>query len=131
LGLEGHVRVLGGLPRPQVISAFHAADIAVLASQPTREGKREGIPVVLMEAMASGLPVVSTAISGIPELVEDGGTGLLVPPADALSLADALDGLIRDSELRQRLGEAGRRKVEREFDLRRNAAALLDLILAS
>jgi glycosyltransferase involved in cell wall biosynthesis len=127
LRLDGHVRVLGGRPRPEVIALYREAELAVLASQPTREGKREGIPVVLMEAMASGLPVVSSRLSGIPELVEDGETGLLVPPADAATLAGALERLARDPALRRRMGAAGRRKVEREFDLRVNTATLLEL----
>ena len=130
LELGDRVHVLGGRPRPEIIRMFRAADVAVLASQPTRQGKREGIPVVLMEAMASGLPAVSTRLSGIPELVEDGHTGLLVPPADAVALADALERLARDPELRRRMGAAGRAKVVREFDLRVNTAALLELFLA-
>lgn len=131
LRLGDRVRVLGGQPRPEVIARLREADVAVLASQPTREGKREGIPVVLMEAMATGLPVVSTALSGIPELVDDGRTGLLVPPADAAALADALERLAHDPTLRARLGRAGREKVVREFDLRTNTALLLDLFQAS
>jgi colanic acid/amylovoran biosynthesis glycosyltransferase len=129
LGLGDRVRVHGAKPRPEVARMFREADVAVLASQPTREGKREGIPVVLMEAMASGLPAVSTRLSGIPELVEDGATGLLVPPADAAALADALERLARDPDLRRRMGQAGREKVTREFNLRTNAAALLRLVL--
>lgn len=128
-GLSERVRVLGGQPRPEVIRLFQEADIAVLPSQPTRQGKREGIPVVLMEAMASGLPVVSTVLSGIPELVADGQTGLLVQPADPLALADALDRLASDPELRSRMGAAGRLKVEAEYDLHRNTATLVQLIL--
>lgn len=131
LDLGDRVRVLGGRPRPEVIRMFRAADVAVLASQPTREGKREGIPVVLMEAMASGLPVVSSILSGIPELVDQESTGLLVPPADAVALADALERLARDPALRQRMGAAGRAKVAREFDLRANTTALLDLFVAT
>jgi glycosyltransferase involved in cell wall biosynthesis len=130
LQLGDRVHVLGGRARPEIIRRFRAADVAVLASQPTRQGKREGIPVVLMEAMASGLPAVSTRLSGIPELVDDGQTGLLVPPADAAALADALERLARDPELRRRMGAAGRAKVVREFDLRVNTAALLELFLA-
>ena len=94
-------------------------------------GKREGIPVVLMEAMASGLPVVASALSGIPELVESGRTGFLVPPRDATALADALHTLHNDAQLRQRMGQAGREKVLREFDLRANTAALATLFLAA
>lgn len=131
LALDGLVNVLGGRARPDVIRLYQAADLAVLASRPTRQGKREGIPVALMEAMATGLPVVSTAISGIPELVETGRTGILVPPGDARALADALEALAGDPQRRARMGAAGREKVEREFDLRANSAMLLERILAS
>jgi colanic acid/amylovoran biosynthesis glycosyltransferase len=130
LGLGDHVRMLGGLPRSEVARHLARADAAVLASHPTRQGRREGIPVALMEAMATGLPVVATAISGIPELVEDGVTGLLVPSGDAAGLADALERLATDPALRGRLGAAARLKVMQEFDLEDNAARLLDLIVA-
>lgn len=130
-GLRGRVRLHGGLPRPAVLRLLGQADVAVLASRPTRQGKREGIPVALMEAMACGLPVVSTSISGIPELVESGRTGFLVPPADAVALADALEALAADPGLRARMGRAGRERVVRDFDLRSGARALLRLIEAA
>ena len=98
-----------------------------LASVPTREGKREGIPVVLMEAMASGLPVVASAISGIPELIDSERTGLLVPPRDVTALADALLTLKKDVKLRDRMGRAGRERVLREFDLKINTRSLVEL----
>lgn len=125
--LQRHVRLLGGQPRGEVARALAGADIAVLASHPTAEGKREGIPVALMEAMAAGLPVVATAISGIPELVEPGVTGLLVPSGDAAALAGALRTLIADPDLRERLGRAGRARVVRDFNLATNALALQQL----
>lgn len=128
--LADRVRVHGAHPRPAVAQMLGQADVAVLASYPTKEGKREGIPVALMEAMASGLPVVSTSISGIPELVESGRTGYLVPPRDAAALADCLMLLATDEPLRQRMGAAGRRKVLDEFDIRVNTARLLELFLA-
>lgn len=129
LGLGDHVRVLGEKPRGEVARLLAEADAAVLASYPTREGKREGIPVVLMEAMASGLPVVASGISGIPELVESGRTGFLVPPCDPIALADALQRLAEDRALRRRMGEAGREKVLREFNLHTNTLELLTLFL--
>ncbi|MBP1635084.1 MAG: glycosyltransferase [Acidobacteria bacterium] len=129
-GLGRRVRFHGGLPRPEVARLLAEADAAVLASHPTRAGKREGIPVALMEAMAAGLPVVATAISGIPELVQPGLTGFLVPSGDAAALAEALRRLAADPGLRARMGAAGRTRVIREFDLRANAAALVRLFLA-
>ncbi|MGH3020372.1 MAG: glycosyltransferase, partial [Gaiellaceae bacterium] len=101
------------------------AHAVVAPSVPTAEGKREGIPVVLMEAMASGVPVVASGISGIPELVDDGVSGLLVPPGDSRALARALRRLHDDPGLRERLAGAGREKVEREFDVRASAAELV------
>jgi glycosyltransferase involved in cell wall biosynthesis len=128
LGLQDSVRFHGGLPRQQVVELFQAADVSALTSVQTRNGKREGIPVVLMEAMASGLPVVASRISGIPELVEDGTTGFLAPPRDSVAIAAALEKLARDPALRQSMGRAGRDRVVREFNLEQNACILLDRI---
>jgi colanic acid/amylovoran biosynthesis glycosyltransferase len=124
-GLERQVVLAGRRTRAELAEHLHAAHALVAPSVPTREGKREGIPVVLMEAMASGVPVVASAISGIPELVEDGVTGLLVPPRDARAVADALRRLLDDAALRQKLGVAGREKVVREFNVHTNAAELV------
>ena len=85
---------------------------------PASNGKREGIPNVLKEAMACGLPVVASDISGIPELVEEGRSGLLVPPGDTAALADALQRLYDDPALRRSMGRAGRERIVDEFDLR-------------
>lgn len=118
------VRIAGALPRSEVARALASADIAVLPSIQLPSGRMEGIPVSLMEAMASGLPVVSTRISGIPELVEDGDNGLLVEPGDAAALADALQSLAEDRDLRGAMGQRGRRTVQEGFDLDRCAAQL-------
>jgi glycosyltransferase involved in cell wall biosynthesis len=131
LGLQDRVRLHGALPRPEVARVLADADAAVLASYPTRSGKREGIPVALMEAMAIGLPVVASGLSGIPELVEHERTGLLVAPGDPWALAEALACLARDATLRTRLGEAARAKVAEEFEIRRNARALFEATLAA
>lgn len=128
--LEERVRLTGPLPRPEVVRRLARSQAAVLASVRTSRGKREGIPVALMESMASELPVVASDLSGIPELVEHGETGLLVPPADSEALASALARLTRSPGLRRRLGRAGREKVVREFDLRENARRLMDLLRA-
>jgi len=126
-GLASQVRFHGLQPRPAVARLLSLSHVAVLPSHPTPEGKREGIPVALMEAMAAGLAVVSTAISGIPELVEHERTGLLVPSGDATALADALQRLAADRDLLARLGAAGRHKVISDFDLQANASQLLAL----
>jgi len=123
--LAGRVKFHGALPRPAVGRVLADADVLVLASYPTPSGKREGIPVAIMEAMMSGLPVVASGLSGIPELVEHGRTGFLVPPGDPWALADGLERLACDPGLRIRLGAAGRARVASEFDLRRGAQLLL------
>jgi colanic acid/amylovoran biosynthesis glycosyltransferase len=124
-GLEDRVTLLGRRDRRAVSELLRRAHVLAAPSVPTRSGKREGIPIVLMEAMASGVPVVASRISGIPELVDDGVSGLLVPPGDARSLAGALARLHADASFRERLAQAGRAKVEAEFDLHRNAAELV------
>lgn len=131
LGLEGRVHLHGPVPRPRVREILAEADVAVLASYPTASGRREGIPVALMEAMMSRLPVVASGLSGIPELVEDGRTGFLVPPGDAESLAERLECLAGAPPLRRRLGEAGRERVTSQFDQREGARLLLRHIASS
>lgn len=126
-GLESNVRFHGQLTRQQVAVFLQMVDAMVVPSIPTSNGRREGIPVVLMEAMASGKPVVASGISGIPELVEDQLSGLLVLPRQPQAIADALERLIQDPQLRSRLGQGGRQKVEREFDLIKNSAQLLQV----
>ena len=123
-GLSGRVIFHGQLERPEIVGMLRRADVFTLPSVPTDSGRREGIPVVLMEAMASGLPVVSSDISGIPELVESGSSGLLVPPRNSEALADSLEQLSKDPDLRKKLGKAGRAKVNQEFDLFTNASIL-------
>jgi glycosyltransferase involved in cell wall biosynthesis len=122
------VRFHGRVTRAQVAELLHATDLVAAPSVPTRDGRREGIPVALMEAMASGVPVVASRLSGIPELVDDERTGLLVPPGDAAALARAIGRLHADPVLRQRLAAAGRARVVEAFDLRTNAELLLEQI---
>jgi glycosyltransferase involved in cell wall biosynthesis/peptidoglycan/xylan/chitin deacetylase (PgdA/CDA1 family) len=130
-GLQGRVELAGALTRDQVAAELAAADVLVAPSVPTKQGRREGIPVVLMEAMSSGLPVVASRISGIPELVQDDVSGLLAPPGDAAALAAALRRLADDPGLRARLGVAGRRTVQEGFDVERSAEQLIERFAAS
>jgi glycosyltransferase involved in cell wall biosynthesis len=125
--LEGAVELLGALPQPRVREELYRAAICVLPSVVTPSGDRDGIPVSLMEAMAAGTPVVSTTVSGIPELIEDGVEGLLVPERDPSALARALARLLDEPALGDRLGIAARRKVETHFDAAREARKLLEL----
>jgi glycosyltransferase involved in cell wall biosynthesis len=129
-GLGERFLMHGPLPRPAVLERMRAAHVLVLPSILDREGRREGIPVTLMEAMGSGLPVVASRMSGIPELVEDGRSGLLTPPGDPRALADALARLWGAPELRRHLGRNARAKVAAEFDLRAGARSLAGAIVA-
>jgi colanic acid/amylovoran biosynthesis glycosyltransferase len=129
--LGSTVTLVGQLTGDGVTAELAAADVLVAPSVPTSGGKREGIPVVLMEAMASGLPVVASRLSGIPELVDDGVSGLLVPPGDPQALADALRRLADDPVLRERLGQAGRATIVREFDVVASADRLARRIVAA
>jgi colanic acid/amylovoran biosynthesis glycosyltransferase len=124
-GLQDRVELLGGRTRPEIAEELRRADVLVAPSVPTSDGRREGLPVVLVEAMSTGLPVVASRLSGIPELVEDDVTGLLAPPGDAAALAGALARLAADPALRARLGAAGRERILREFDLRQSADWLI------
>lgn len=127
-GLEGVVRFLGAKPREEVLDALRSADVAVLASVVLPSGKMEGIPVALMEAMACGLPVVSTRISGVPELIEDGVSGILVPERDPRALADALADIMARPDRAADMGKRGRARVERDFNLHTSALQLAELM---
>ena len=128
LGLQEHVQLLGQQPRQRVSEYLAQADVMVLPSVVTTSGKKEGIPVALMEALATELPVVATAISGIPELIVNGATGLLAPERDSHALALALRRLYDEPGLGKQLAMAGREKVLREFNLHTNAKALSHLL---
>ena len=130
-GLQDEFVFHGALPRPRVASLMAEVDTIVQPSVRVPRGSREGIPVSLIEGMASRLPVVASRISGIPELVEDERTGLLVPPGDAGALAAALERLAGDPDLRSNMGRAGRERVREHFDLSRNVARLVSLIEAA
>lgn len=126
-GVERFIEFLGHQTREQIAQLHQRCDVLVAPSVPASDGRREGIPVVLMEAMASSVPVVASDLSGIPELITDRESGWLVPPRDASALADALSMLFHDPQLRQHLGQSGRRKVQTEFDLEKNAQHLQSL----
>lgn len=120
-GLENTIELVGALPQAEVREALYRASIFTLPSVVTNTGDRDGIPVSLMEAMAAGTPVVSTRVSGIPELIEDGREGLLVPERDPRALAAALARVLDEPDLAQTMAAAARAKVEREFDASREA----------
>jgi glycosyltransferase involved in cell wall biosynthesis len=119
-GLTAHVELAGSLPRASAVARLAEADVFCLPST------YEGLPLAILEAMAAGLPVVATAVAGNPEAVEDGVTGLLVPPESASALATALVSLLADPERRRLMGEAGRRRAAERFAI----AQVVDLHLA-
>jgi glycosyltransferase involved in cell wall biosynthesis len=110
------VQFTGPLSQCELLALYRGADVFALACRVDGDGDRDGIPNVMVEAMAAGLPVVSTAVSGIPELVRDGENGLLVPPEDPGALASALLRLASDVSLRDRLAATGRETVAERFD---------------
>jgi glycosyltransferase involved in cell wall biosynthesis len=119
---------LPGLVYPEHIREYFAkADIFVLPCIVGTDDDIDGIPVTLMEAMAMEIPTVSTNISGIPELIEHMKTGILVPPKDEVSLANAISTLIENNDLSKKLGKAGRSKVESEFEIHKNVDLLMTI----
>lgn len=122
--LEAQVMLLGALSHGDVRDWMARASLFVLAAQVAEDGNRDGLPVVLVEAMASGVPVVSTPVVGIPEAVIDGVTGRLVPEKDPAALAARLAELLDDAPTAEALARAARRHVEEHFDGARSAATL-------
>lgn len=130
-GLRDRVSLRGAMPQEQVRALVQQADVFVLPCVPAADGDQDGIPVALMEAMALGVPVLSTTLSGIPELIEDGVSGRLTPPRDAAALASALRQTLEQPEQARAQAGAARAVIERDFDIRANAARLLARIHAA
>jgi glycosyltransferase involved in cell wall biosynthesis len=128
LGLQKLVRLHGVRLQDEIVDAYHTAAVFALAPVVMDDGDRDGIPNVLVEAMASQVPVVSTSISGIPELIASGSEGMLVPPRDAQALADSLQTALQDGARVTAMAAAGRAKVEQRFDLVANTARLRSLL---
>ncbi len=124
LGLTDVVSVQPAVTQEELQKIYHQATVFVLPCQIAANGDRDGIPNVLVEAMAAGLPVVSTNVSGIPELIESGISGLLVPEKDAQALASAIAQLIKSPDLRKSLSHAAREKVCQLFDAEQNIRTL-------
>ncbi len=134
LDLADEVSLPGERPQHELIPIIQAADMFTLAPFVTDDGDRDGVPNVLVEAMACGVPVVSTRVAGIPELVRHEHNGLLAAPHDAPGLAAMLGRLIDDAGWRAQLGAAARATVTEQFDLRtaaRQIAALFEDAIAT
>jgi colanic acid/amylovoran biosynthesis glycosyltransferase len=127
LSLADYIQMPGAVSFSELINEFAAATILVMASKDSKLGS-DGIPTVIIESMALGIPVVATRKAGIPELVRDGETGFLAEPNDPVSLAECISALLTDETLQTKFSEAGRKVVEREYDIRVSISNLLKLI---
>ncbi len=125
LGIDKKIEWLGALPQTEVLLRYRAADLFVLPSKISDDGDRDGLPNVLMEAQSQRLACLSTDISGIPELIVHAQTGWLVEQKNAKALRQALETLICDPDLRNRLGQAGFERVRQEFSMERGIDALV------
>ncbi len=123
-GLRERVQLVGPRPQEQVLEAYRRAAVFALPCIIGTDGNRDGLPTVLLEAMAAGLPVVSTDVTGVPEIIDDGETGRVVAQNDPAALAAALADLLADPAQGVRLAQAARLKAEREFDVRQNVGTL-------
>lgn len=131
LGIGDRIVWRGAEDQPTVLAAYREADLFALPCRVTDSGDRDGVPNVLVEAQSQGLACISTTVGGVPELVIDGETGVLVPPDDAGALARALAQLIRSPAVRQRLGRAGEARVRQHFDAATTGPTLAELFSTS
>ena len=127
LRLHDRVRLQGPMPQAQVIEAMRDAAVFVAPCVVGEDGNRDGLPTVLLEAMALGTPCIATDVTGIPEIIADGETGLLIGQRDAFGLGHAIERILREPELRDHVRARARRLIEAEFDVRVNAARLREL----
>ena len=127
LGIEKHVKFLGAIEQNEVLKLYQQAHIFVLPSITASNGDQEGIPVVLMEAQATGLPVISTYHTGIPEVIVEGKSGFLVPEKDVDALAERLEYLIEHPEIWPEMGRYGRKFVEEKYDIKKLNQKLVEI----
>jgi glycosyltransferase involved in cell wall biosynthesis len=126
-GLEDRIKLIGHVPYEFIHNYHAAADVLLLPSIIDREGNTEGLGVVLLEALACGTPCIASNVGGIPDIVKDGKNGFLVEPGNPQALAKKITILLENDGLRQKLGEEGRRFVEKNFSWQAKADELLDL----
>lgn len=130
LSLDKQVELLGNLSLEELRHWYRRATVLVVPCLVSPDGESDGLPTVVIEAMASGLPVIGTITAGIPEAIENEVTGFLVPAQSAEDLAKRIEELLKDIRLRLRFAGNGRMLAEREFDLTRNVAVLQSIIQA-
>ena len=130
-GLDGRITWLGARRQDEILDMLHGGDLFVLAPVIARDGDRDGLPNVLLEAQSQALAVVTTDVSAVGELVSDGVNGCLVPPGDAPALASSLCRLVRNPQLRDRMGRNGEDRVRTEFTMESGIDRLVDLFASS
>jgi colanic acid/amylovoran biosynthesis glycosyltransferase len=130
-GLQERVQLPGAKPQHELKARLASADVFVLPSVPEADGGMDNLPTVIMEAMATGLPVVSTKVGGIPEMVVENQTGLLVSPGDVVALADAIEKVTNDRSLGQTLGQSGHERAQTLFSIEKNVRKLCALLPGS
>jgi glycosyltransferase involved in cell wall biosynthesis len=128
LGLQEEVSLPGAVPHQEIPAVYRQADLLAAPSIVAPDGDRDGLPNVVTEAMATGLPVVGSRLSGIPEAIADEHNGLLTIPGESARLADALHRMLTDTALRRRCIDNARRRVEQEFDVRENSRRVYEAI---
>ena len=127
LGLEDRVELLGPRPQSELVRLVQGAAVLAAPCVVGADGNRDGLPTVLLEAMALGTPCVSTDVTGIPEVIRDRETGLMIPQRDPAALAGSIGRLLEEPDLRVRLADRARRLVEEKFDVNHNAARLREV----
>ncbi len=128
LGLQARITWMGSQAQAEILKQYRAADLFVLASRIASDGDRDGLPNVLMEAQSQGLACLATRVAAIPELIDDGASGALVPPDDPAALGAALARLIADPANRRRLGDAGQQRIRTDFDMKGGIDTLAGLL---
>jgi len=128
LGLKDNVTFIGSTSQEQIKDLLNKASVFAAPCVVAKNGDRDGIPNVILEAMASGVPVVATNVSGLPEVIVDNQTGLVAQPKDPMTLAKAIEKVLKKDVCVDRLTANARRLIEREFDIRKNAEELINIL---